>query len=319
VANPLNHSTPPQVARARLCIVAAAVLWSLGGFFTRVLQNDTILHVNNPELSPLQITFYRALFAGLVFLPLLRRRDITFRPQMVLMVGLFAAMSMLFLSALALGSAANAILLQNTAPFWVYLICVYFLGDAHDARSLQSILIGMVGVCIIIGGGWLRDGFGRVEVTLMALASALMYAGVIVCLRGLKTCSSMWLTTLNHLGSALVLGAGIALIHGVDFWLSWVQSPSGPQLGFLAVFGVVQMALPYALFAIGLRHVSPQEAGMIALIEPLLNPVWAYLISPQTDTPPWTTFVGGLLIIGALLRHFLFRKEVEIKLPEIID
>lgn len=317
--NPVASS----LQQARLLVVCAAVLWSLGGFFTRILQKDTVLGVNDPGLSPLQIAFFRALFAGLVLVPLLRRRDLTFRPQMIVMVGCFASMSALFLSALALGSAANAILLQNTAPFWVYLFCVYILGDPHDPRSLQSILIGMIGVVVIVSGGWVRDGFGKVEITLMALASALMYAGVIVSLRGLKDHSSIWLTTQNHLGSALCLGMAIALINGVSFFLDWMTMPSARQLVFLGVFGTVQMALPYVLFARGLKHVSPQEAGMIALIEPLLNPLWAYLISPETDTPSVTTWIGGGFILGALVRHYLFRPQRlangEPRLPEIMD
>ena len=99
--------------------------------------------------------------------------------------------------------------------------------------------------------------------------------------------------------------------------------PTGRQLAFLAFFGSVQMALPYALFARGLKHVTPQEAGMIALIEPLLNPVWAYMISPETDTPPLSTWIGGGLSLGALVRHYLFRpasmRQGEPQLPEIID
>jgi DME family drug/metabolite transporter len=84
------------------------------------------------------------------------------------------------------------------------------------------------------------------------------------------------------------------------------------------------MALPYALFARGLKHVSPQEAGMITLLEPLLNPLWAYLISPQTDTPGPATLLGGSLIVGALAWHYLFRRATPrngegTQLPEIID
>jgi drug/metabolite transporter (DMT)-like permease len=127
---------------------------------TRLLQKDTILGVHEPALSPLQIAFYRALFAGLVFVPLLRRRDLTFRPTMLAMVACFAVMNALFLSAMALGPAANAILMQNTAPFWVYLACVYFLGERADRRSFHAILIGMAGIAVIIGGGWARDGLG---------------------------------------------------------------------------------------------------------------------------------------------------------------
>lgn len=98
----LSRSPVPSVAGGRLCILAAAVLWSLSGFFTRLLQKPSALDLNEPELSPLQIAFFRALFAGLSLAPLLRRRDIRFRPLMPVMVGLFAAMNALFISAIAL-------------------------------------------------------------------------------------------------------------------------------------------------------------------------------------------------------------------------
>jgi drug/metabolite transporter (DMT)-like permease len=50
----------------------------------------------------------------------------------------------------------------------------------------------------------------------------------------------------------------------------------------------------------GLRVVSTQEAGVITLLEPLLNPLWAYLVAPQKESPTAYTFVGGALILGAL-------------------
>ena len=313
-----------RTVRARLLVASAAVLWSLGGLFTRVLQKHTVLDVNLPSLSPLQIAFYRALFAGIVFVPFLRPGYLTFRPLMLPMVAFFGAMNALFISAMALGSAANAILLQNTAPLWVYLACILFLGEAHNRENFRTILIGMIGVLIIIAGGWIQNGFERFEIAVMALASGMMYAGVIVCLRGLRNHSSMWLTTQNHLGAAVCLGAAIALLHGPVYWWEWASTPSARQLVFLAVFGSVQMALPYALFAQGLKHVTPQEAGMITLLEPLLNPLWAYLISPQTDTPGPATLLGGSLIVGALASHYLFRRQTresgeESQLPEIID
>jgi DME family drug/metabolite transporter len=68
------------------------------------------------------------------------------------------------------------------------------------------------------------------------------------------------------------------------------------------------MGLPYFLFARGLRSVHPQEAGAITLLEPMLNPLWAYLVSPATDTPPQSTWIGGALIIGALAYRYLPRK-----------
>ena len=118
----------------------------------------------------------------------------------------------------------------------------------------------------------------------------------------------MYLTAQNHLGSAFFLGVGIAVIHGTVFFADWVTTPTTRQLAFLAFFGTVQMALPYALFARGLKHLTPQEAGMITLLEPLLNPLWTYMISPETDTPTTATWIGGALIIGALAWRYAPRR-----------
>jgi DME family drug/metabolite transporter len=295
-----------SVNRGRLCLVAAAILWSLGSLFTRLLKVDTVLGLREPELSPLQIAFYRAMFAGLVFVPMLRARDMTFRPIMLPMVACFAGMNALFLSAMVLGPAANAILLQNMAPFWVYLVCVYFLGEPSDRRTRNAIIIGLAGVGVIIGADFVKQSnaggidSSKVLVTAMGLGSSLLYATVILCLRNLRDHSSMWLTTQNHLGSAVSLGAAVCIIHGPAFWWSWLTTPSAAQIAFLAVFGVLQMGVPYLLFAKGLRTVRPAEAGTITLLEPIFNPVWAYLVSPETDTLPLTTWIGGGLILCAL-------------------
>jgi drug/metabolite transporter (DMT)-like permease len=293
-------------AAGRLCIAAAAVLWSLSGFFTRLLQHPSALDLHEPELKPLQIAFYRAVFAGLFLVPMVRRRDVRLRPLMPVMVALFAAMNALFISAIALGTSANAILLQNTAPFFVYLVSVFLLGEPADRRSLNALLIGMVGMVVIVGGGGIGDRF---DVMLMGLGSGVTYAGIILCLRYLRDEASQWLIVQNHLGSAACLAAAVLVLYGPTYWVEWLTAPTARQLGFLVVFGSVQMGLPYFLFARGLRSVSPQEAGAITLLEPVLNPLWAYLISPATDTPTVYTAAGGVLIIGALSYRYAPKRK----------
>jgi DME family drug/metabolite transporter len=70
----------------------------------------------------------------------------------------------------------------------------------------------------------------------------------------------------------------------------------------------VQMGLPYWLVARGLRSVSPQEAGAITLLEPLLNPLWAYLVSPETEGLKLPTLLGGALILGGLAWRYWPRR-----------
>ena len=288
----------------------AAVLWSLGSLLMRLVQRPRLLGWDEPGLQPLQIAFYRALFAGLVMVPLLRRSDLVFRPLMGAMVVTFAVMSGLYLSAMGLGSAANAIFLQNTAPLWVCVIGVLFLGDGVGRRGWQAVLLGAAGAVVIVAGQWPRDlppdaERTQILVLVMGTGSGLVYAGVVLFLRALREHSPAWLVFLNHIGSATALGLFVLLTTGFTAWLDWLTMPTGRQLALLAFFGAVQMAGPYWLFARGLRSVSPQEAGIITLLEPLLNPIWAYLISPETDTPTTPMLAGGGLILLALMWRYV--------------
>jgi drug/metabolite transporter (DMT)-like permease len=309
------------VASARAYLVLAAVLWSLGSLFVRFLREPTALGLHDPPLSPLQIAFFRGLFGGFVLLTLVRRRDLTLRPLMGAMVLTFTVMSGLYMSALSLGPAANAIFLQNTAPVWVYLFAVYALGEAGSRRGWQAVLLGGFGAVVIVAGNWPRDlppdeQQTQVLILLMGVGSGMWYAGVVLFLRVLRDESPAWLVSLNLIGTAVMLGLYVALRYGVAGFLEWVTAPTAGQLGLLLVFGVVQMAAPYWLFARGLRHVSPHEAGIITLLEPLLNPLWAFLITPEKDTPTPAMWLGGGLILLALVWRYVPNKPARRAAPE---
>jgi DME family drug/metabolite transporter len=90
----------------------------------------------------------------------------------------------------------------------------------------------------------------------------------------------------------------------------FITPPTWAQLGCLLVYGGIQLAVPYWLMARGLRTVSPQEAGMLTLIEPLLAPFWVYLTATQRQVPSATEWIGGIFILGALVwRYAPFRRK----------
>jgi drug/metabolite transporter (DMT)-like permease len=281
----------PSIFQARLCIIAAAVLWSSGGGFAKLLREETPLGLNNPLLDPLQMASLRVLCAGLILVPLLRPRDFSFQPMLVVTAICFAVMNWTFMTAMSLGSAANAVLLQYTAPMWMYLVAVLFLGEKADWRAGVSVIIGVAGIGVIAFGGWQGEQF---RIILYALASGVALAGVWIGLRLLHNASSLLVTTVNLLFSGLVL---LPMIWGKP-------APTPVQIAVLFVYGGVQMALPYWLMTRGLRTVGPQEAGTLTLIEPLLAPVWAYLVSPGTETPSVYTWIGGGCILGALAYRY---------------
>lgn len=283
-----------SLVRGRVYIILAALLWSTSGAFTKVLTQPTVFNAYPPPVDsleldgkqyPIQLAAYRALFAGLVLAATVRPRDIAFRPLMLGMAACFALMNVTFISAQALGTAANAILLQYSAPLWMYLAAVFWLGEAPDRRSTTALVIGMLGIAVIILGGWNE---GELLVIGIGLASGLTYAGVLICLRVLRSMSPGWLTAWNHLLGGLALAPLIVTL----------RPPTPLQFVVLFLFGALQMGLAYWLVARGLQAVSPQEAATLTLLEPLLNPMWAFLAAREVPDP--LTFVGGAIVLGAL-------------------
>ena len=129
----------------------------------------------------------------------------------------------------------------------------------------------MAGVAVIVGGGWGDND--KLVAAGVAVGSGVAYAGVLIGLRVLRDSSSRWLTIFNHLFAAVALAPSLIFC--------WKAAPSPAQLVTLGLFGSLQMGLPYWLVARGLRRVGAQEAGMLTLLEPLFNPLWAFLVYPS--------------------------------------
>jgi len=102
----------------------------------------------------------------------------------------------------------------------------------------------------------------------------------------------------------------VLLRFGWSTFEVWLFAPSLEQILFLMVFGIFQMAVPYWLFSRSLKSVTPQEAGIITLLEPVLNPIWAYAVAPERETPTIWTIAGGGILLGALAWKYYPRNRV---------
>jgi DME family drug/metabolite transporter len=275
-----------STSRGRGFVLAAAVLWSVSGAITKSIA-----------LDGLTIAFYRGLFAGLVLLPFIPRARWVFRPVMIPLGLVFGAMTGFFLAAMKATTAANVIYLQYTATFWIVPLSLLFLGERPDRRSLLGIALAMVGIGVIVGYG--HSG-ARSESTgiMLGLASGFAYAVVVIGMRWLRGLDPVWLSTVNNLSGAFALGAWMTLTQGPP------TTPSPPQVLALLAFGLVQMAIPYALFARGLREIPASEAGLIGLVEPILNPIWVVIVAHEWPSRP--TLIGGLFLLSGLALRYLY-------------
>lgn len=289
---PTHPPAVPRPAVGRLLVLAAVLLWSTSGLFARSGAFDVWPEGERGAL----LAFWRALFAGGLLVPFVRRPRLS--RAMLPMTASFALMNATYLSALTLTSAANAIWLQSMAPLWVFAVGVMVLGEPFHRRDLLPLLCGLAGIGVIlffeIGQATRSDSNGSPPWGIvLGLVAGVSYAGVVLSLRRLRTEDSAWLVALNHLVAAAAM---LPYVLYLDRW------PTLAQLPVLAAFGVVQMGLPYVLFARSLRHITSQEATLIGLLEPLLMPLWVLLFVGERPAP-WTLAGGGLILAGLVVRY----------------
>ena len=286
-------ANPPAlfgIEPGRLVILAAAILWSLAGVFIKFL-----------DLHPLVIVFYRSLFAALVFMPFLKRRDFRCNGTVLVSVLTYTAAISAFVSANKLTSAANAIVLQYTAPIFVFLFSWLVMRDKIAKANLFALAVAMIGIGIIS-----LDSAGEPEMVgvVLALVSGLLFAGYMINLQRTKGIDPVYLTWVNNLVCAVLL------LWFVQAHLALTMN----QAMILAVMGAVQLGAPYYLFSKGLQTVSLPEASLIALIEPVLNPLWVALIVGELPSTA-TVWGGGLILFGLGVRYVwpLGRSHTEVE------
>jgi drug/metabolite transporter, DME family len=275
--------TLSQHTIARLYLLAGAVLWSTGGFFIKEI-----------DAGATSITFFRCLFAGLLLAPAVAGRRFPRGPDIIVSIVLFALLLGLYVGATKETTAANAIFLQYTAPLYVIAFAPALLGERLRSRDLLPFAVCLSGITVLFVG---NSGSGDVPGMLLGAGSGFFYGLFLLWLRRVRYADPIAITFVNCMGVALLFS--FALLK---------RDVNGEDLALLFVMGAVQFALPYLLFTRGLREVEIAEASLLALIEPVLNPVWVALF--YGEEPTIATVIGGAVIItGLAIRYSIVRES----------
>lgn len=272
-------STPAH-SRAIGQLLLAALFWSLGG-----------LLIKSADWPPLAVAGGRGIVAA-IFLALTNRGlRFTFSPVQLTAAFAYAGCTVFFVVATKLTTAANAILLQYTAPVWIAIFGAWFLGER--TRRMDWIII-----VIVLGGMALffTDGleFTGAMGNLAGVLSGVCFAAMTIALRKQKDGSPV---------ESIILGNLIAFGIGLPFMIG-VPAPSPTGIAAIVALGVVQLGFSYWLYARAIRQVTALEAVIIPVIEPILNPVWVFLASGEKPTR-WA-LLGGLVVLSAVTFRALF-------------
>jgi DME family drug/metabolite transporter len=285
-----DGSQTASLRRGRFMVVLASLLWSTSGAF---VKSPPLAAIPEQNRGPI-LACFRALAAAAALALFVRPQHIRWRPMLVPFVISFAGMNLLFVTAMTRTTAAAAIFLQYTSTAWAFVFSIFFLREKADRPNLLALAFALAGLTWIVAGDWNTEYFFG---NCLALGSGLCYAGVIITLKMLRDEDSAWLVALCHAAAGLLL-LPMVLTRPLDL--------SPLQWTVVAVFGVVQMGLPYVIFASALRWVPIQDAALLTLLEPILNPLWVYCL--WGEPVGLGTWIGGGLIVGGLaLRSFLLR------------
>jgi drug/metabolite transporter (DMT)-like permease len=284
--SPSHHHAPGPLG-SRLRVLAAAALFSTGGAAVKAVH-----------FSGWQVACLRSAVASvslLLLLPETRRRPTL---RVLAVAAVYAATMMLFVLSNKLTTAASAIFLQATAPLWVILLSPWLLKER--VRLPDVLFLGVLSgglACFFVG---LEPASATAPNpllgNLLAALSGLTWALTVMALRALGRvdresgggwgpASALWggiLTVVFCLPKALPFAAGTA----ADWWI-------------MIFLGVFQVAVPYMLLLRGLEKVRAVEASLLLTLEPVLNPVWAWIV--HGERPGAWSLAGGAIILAATL------------------
>jgi drug/metabolite transporter (DMT)-like permease len=264
-------------------VLAAALLWSTGGLF-----------IKWTTLSGLELSFGRSLFAAITVALFTRHEGFGINRLTAVASVLYAALLLLFVLATKQTTAANAIFLQYTAPVYLLILEPLVYKEKFRSRDLITVLVCLAGMTLFFVGK-LRPQ--DVTGNLLALASGLCFALYVLLLRHAKA------RTVNR-ASSVIYGSLLLVIFTAPAGLAAIPRLTQHDVLVVLYLGIVQIGLAYTLFTVAMaRGVRSLDAGIVGYIEPVLNPIWVFLV--LGEKPSGWALLGGVIIIVAVVSHML--------------
>lgn len=278
--------------KGTLCVFLAAVLYSIGGLCIKVIP-----------WSGMSINSGRNLIALVViggYLAVTRHRPVVNR-WVLLGAVCICGTNTLFTLANKLTTAANAIVLQFTAPVFVMVLSVLLLHRKLKKLDLMVCALVLLGVFLCFADN--LDAGGALGNTL-ALCAGLAYAGVFL---------------LNDMPggdpiSSVFWGDVVSAIIGLPF-LVQEKTFTPASVGSLIILGAFQVGVAYILLTEGLKTTPAVTASLISGIEPVLNPILVAVFYHETIGP--AALVGAAIVLSAVVGYNMLKARQDQQQEEV--
>ena len=268
-----------------LFILIAAILWSFGGVCVKLIP-----------WSGISISAVRGLIACVV-IGLYRK---SFRVHITKAVLLAAVCTMLttvlFMMANKLTTSANAIVLQYTSPAFIILFSYLFLKQIPKKLDIIAVIGTLIGVSLFFVD---QMATGKYLGDMIAIGSGVCFAGVFFANK---------LPNANPIDSAFLGNMMSLLLLPFLFFDKAIQTTSPQTLLVILFMGVVQLGMGYIFFSIGIKHTSAITSSIVATMEPILNPIWVFLMVGEFPKP--LSLIGcGIVLLTIVTYNVITTKQ----------
>ncbi len=269
--------TAPRLV-PRLQVLATALLFSTGG-----------VAIKSCQLASWQIASFRCAVAAIAMWALLPRARRRWTGRVLAVAVAYAATMVLYALANKLTTAANAIFLQSTAPFYVLLLAPLMLGERGERRDVFAMVAMGFGMALFFVGREPASATAPDPAlgNLLGAAAGLCWALTMIGLRWLGReggDAPVAVTAGNWIGFIVCLPMALPVTAGrlVDW-------------GLVVYLGVFQIAVAYVLLTRAVESVPAFELALLLLVEPVLNPVWAWWV--HGEVPGSWSLAGGAVVL----------------------
>lgn len=258
-------------------MLACASMWSIAGIFIKLIP-----------WSAFAISSIRSLVAGTTLLVFIKinKYKIIFNKR-TLVAGLFTGLTYTsFVLANKLTTAANAIVLQFTAPLFIVVISAVLYHQKIRRSDLIAVLCTLVGIAMFF--------FDKLEGGYLAGNIVAIVAGVFM--------ACMYMTTGNAESeerfSAILIGQIVAFLIGLPVVISTHPVFSAGPVACVLVLGIFQLGIPYILYAKASEYCPPLACSLLGAVEPLLNPLWVFLF--DGEKPGLWALCGAIIVVASV-------------------
>ena len=261
-----------------LSMVAAALCWSIGGLCFKFIPWNAV-----------SIIGFRALFAAVVYAVYRKSVKVTLSKGNILAAIFLSLTTVLFVFANQMTTAAAAVMLQFTAPIFILIIEFAFFKKKPRLSEVVAIAFTLFGIFLFFTGDF---GTGRTIGNIIAIFSGFSFACVFVFNKRPDTQPEQ----------SIMLGFLINAVICTPFALfdPNIAAEIVPWF-FVILMGVVQVGFAYVFFTIGIKRTPALLACLIVALEPVLNPVWVALFTPER--PGQFAIVGGTVIVITVVAY----------------